>query len=1613
MSGGAAAQWLPILLLLKWASLCKSVQVPHHFSSITELLATKDILPREVAAPVMLDGMPAALPEDVVSLVGWGSTLPDIFLYEEWDDIPFNPSNDTAGVIPPVPTLPSAPRMGDPLWFTALDWRHIKYRAIRLLPGQRLQMKSMAFYMVDSQQTVAGQLLSQLSFSPIELPAGAVLELEDIVIILGCIELRLLQQALCSSPDTWSYNPGVTVEDGVMRITNMTSRAPGPANGVPGAGGQVNWLNVTLRCLGFGLQTPRPCAARAVANGWELYTAARKALVDESATTVILSITEDVALPTENGIWEPVPLRPEQQLALLGDPSRPAPTQLDVSGMADAWRLESMTIPAAVTRPLVQLYDVLLVNMPYPVRPNGPMSLLAASLPCFGITRGYLGTGAEQLHLIRSTVVVPDPEVDFLAGAAGLDSNEIWPGQPPGSFTIMINKQNISYTSMESNGSAVPQLAVSKLKLMSEVLMTDCMLMSASSYQQRPGAIPLLPQLSAWLPELMTIQDPTVGQWGPGGLAMFLGLQQALADLARCDSLPGYTASRRIWRQHDTSVPPLESANSSTAPLSITLSTNGALTSTATCAVDGSLMLDTTSSPPRPLHAGGGRVFSDLKGAIKRFSLVRPITLRNMVLYNLAPGGAYPTSLTRWLPPSLRPSDAAWANSSLPLWFFDCARSDADLTYRPTVGELTSLSPNETQQRQIDTTYDMPSLQLPPRLVLENITLVISEREWRAMVAVVLLTHAPDAMRELQLQPRKPPSPPLPSPPPAPPFPYSGPGTDGSGDTFTPSSPWWPDAPNLPPFALGTYGEPPDIPMQPNPPPGLPFFPEPPPPSPPVPFPKESPPSPPSPSPSPWAPPSPPYVDTTHWGLRSFAAASKVLSYNYHAGELVLAVARHYGWRGINVTITYKLPADAPAGATLLSYPELILPYDDLADMEIGLLADFSQSPTPAPAPAPTAAPGPKPHTSDPSQLTATTSDGPDSAQWTAPPIADASSPASPSNAPAADRHSWLVPVVVCTSVVGGILVLSALLIVFVFRQKRRGSGGVNVFLPAHNQGQLITSDYGKSVHNGRPTVSGMEAANQQEHQKQQPMEVAVMIDGNHSPQRDTPAGPGEPARIITPNAQSRIRTSTAEANWAALVQILTRGQSTPDPFSAARPGSSLLVDLLKQMNNGDGCGSSPQGGEAPPPATAANDVRTQTFLRELDNYVVSMLRSTTGEEVISKGSGTHPSTLVQPQVLQGVADAIQALQAELRDPDLHVEAMIGCGSFGVVYRGTWRGLPVAVKTMVVATEPDGSREGRQARQRAVLEAAISLSMAHPNVVVTYSYDLKPLVQAPTEASDGADVPTWRFNEASVRGSQNLTVHGHQGNDELPETCDAVKLYIVQEYCNCGTLRGALDGGMAGCIRAGGLAGMLARGLALDVALGMQHIHSCRIVHGDLKPENVLLVWGRQPEADSHSLSVGLGRWDPFIVASSASASSAMGHLLTITAKVADFGLSTPLAEGATHASKIFHGTPTYVAPEVTNAGRQSTRADVWSFGVMLIELFFGCSLHQVLDIYSAARGSLTSHQQGLQNIVLKDLTACIPDPDYAALVERCLTLEPRERPDFGELVATLQTGFS
>lgn len=107
--------------------------------------------------------------------------------------------------------------------------------------------------------------------------------------------------------------------------------------------------------------------------------------------------------------------------------------------------------------------------------------------------------------------------------------------------------------------------------------------------------------------------------------------------------------------------------------------------------------------------------------------------------------------------------------------------------------------------------------------------------------------------------------------------------------------------------------------------------------------------------------------------------------------------------------------------------------------------------------------------------------------------------------------------------------------------------------------------------------------------------------------------------------------------------------------------------------------------------------------------------------------------------------------------------------------------------------------------------------------------------------------------------------------------------------------------------------------IVLEIARGLLYLHEeCdpQIIHCDIKPQNVLL--------DSN-----------------------------YTAKIADFGLAKLLMEDRTRTSTHVRGTMGYMAPEWLKNAPITAKVDVYSFGVMMLEILFcrrHIELHQIED---------------------------------------------------------------
>lgn len=125
------------------------------------------------------------------------------------------------------------------------------------------------------------------------------------------------------------------------------------------------------------------------------------------------------------------------------------------------------------------------------------------------------------------------------------------------------------------------------------------------------------------------------------------------------------------------------------------------------------------------------------------------------------------------------------------------------------------------------------------------------------------------------------------------------------------------------------------------------------------------------------------------------------------------------------------------------------------------------------------------------------------------------------------------------------------------------------------------------------------------------------------------------------------------------------------------------------------------------------------------------------------RASNQAPGRQLDPDRMILKGDPISPVLAEKYDPFQEVKALaskfkipnspdcinkvklldlIGGNALGQVYRGRWRELDVAVKT-VIFSRRKGSGDGQE--KRAIMEAVVTYTMEHPNIVATYHFDIK------------------------------------------------------------------------------------------------------------------------------------------------------------------------------------------------------------------------------------------------------------------------------------------------
>lgn len=322
---------------------------------------------------------------------------------------------------------------------------------------------------------------------------------------------------------------------------------------------------------------------------------------------------------------------------------------------------------------------------------------------------------------------------------------------------------------------------------------------------------------------------------------------------------------------------------------------------------------------------------------------------------------------------------------------------------------------------------------------------------------------------------------------------------------------------------------------------------------------------------------------------------------------------------------------------------------------------------------------------------------------------------------------------------------------------------------------------------------------------------------------------------------------------------------------------------------------------------------------------------------------------------------------------ELQLGAMVGCGALGRVYRGVWRGRRVAVK-VADYWEEIGELGSSPPKKRTIISG---LGGGWPSP------------EGPPSDDD-------MLSAATPLGIDKIR---HQDNSNLvPVYCAAIatnktgvegrihrRVWLIEKFCDMGSLADALDRGM---FRHNLAMTLLA---ALDVANAMCALHVANVLHGSLTGSNVLLsstntnensIWGRK----------GRG-WK---------------------AMVADYGLvrgcasdscspknDDPIDEASLWNSRFLQpGSVAHLPPEVLLGGELTPAADVYSFGVLLWEMWEGRQAWRGMGPVHIL------HAVGIEGCRLPALTKA--PAHFERLVTACLANDEASRPAFSTLYSEI-----
>ena len=223
--------------------------------------------------------------------------------------------------------------------------------------------------------------------------------------------------------------------------------------------------------------------------------------------------------------------------------------------------------------------------------------------------------------------------------------------------------------------------------------------------------------------------------------------------------------------------------------------------------------------------------------------------------------------------------------------------------------------------------------------------------------------------------------------------------------------------------------------------------------------------------------------------------------------------------------------------------------------------------------------------------------------------------------------------------------------------------------------------------------------------------------------------------------------------------------------------------------------------------------------------------------------------------------------------------------------------------------------------------------------------------------------------------------------------------------------------------------------IAIQIANGMEYIHSKGLIHGDLKPKNILVNIEEQDELDIYASNIRQEESKvnlfPFLKLKrlwSKKESTEAVVRKKINAKITDFGNTRKVLRTCSNDStnqfvfsledtnySVSFGTPAYMAPEQWKKSSKEIGkdTDVYAFGLILFELITQGRKPYELRDHSLMKNktppiSFTSINDDLRNSMYAEMHSnyeipdvrkygCCPD-SFVYVIENCLQKDPKDR---------------